>query len=221
MDEVAPRPSLWKEALTKEIRVSLPSKREFAGSSPAAGAYSNMWHAFCRVFGVQERVLHYCLPSFHPSKASLEGEGFCLSLFFFDRSRRVNAPPSVENHVVSIGEILSDPIRSEQPPNAIIDTANFTTIRDLLATPLSISPPNVKTVNPTFSPTAVYNDSLEIQRDIGLNTVLDIAYTGSLGRHSLQRLSLNAVPYGTRFQPSSIDPTVAGGTTPPIGAGSS
>ena len=102
----------------------------------------------------------------------------------------------------------------EQPPNVITYTANFTTIRDLLATPLSISPPSVNAVDPTFSPTAVYNYSLGIQRDIGLNTVLDVAYTGSLGRHLLQRLSLNAVPYGARFLPSSIDPTVAGGTTP-------
>ena len=102
----------------------------------------------------------------------------------------------------------------EQPPNVITYTANFTTIRELLATPLSISPPGVNAVDPTFSPTAVYNYSLGIQRDIGLNTVLDVAYTGSLGRHLLQRLSLNAVPYGARFLPSSIDPTVAGGTTP-------
>ena len=102
----------------------------------------------------------------------------------------------------------------EQPPNVITYTANFTTIRDLLATPLSISPPSVNAVDPTFAPTAVYNYSLGIQRDIGLNTVLDVAYTGSLGRHLLQRLSLNAVPYGARFLPSSIDPTVAGGTTP-------
>jgi len=102
----------------------------------------------------------------------------------------------------------------EQPPNIITRTANFTTIRDLLATPLSTSPPGVNAVDPTFDPTAVYNFSLGVQRDIGFNTVLDVAYTGSLARHLLQRLSLNAVPYGTRFLPSSIDPTVSGGTTP-------
>lgn len=102
----------------------------------------------------------------------------------------------------------------EQPPNLITATANFTTITDLLATPLSINPPGVNSINSTFDPTAVYNFSLGVQRDIGYNTVLDVAYVGSLARHLLQRLSLNAVNYGTRFQPSSIDPTVAGGTTP-------
>ena len=102
----------------------------------------------------------------------------------------------------------------EQPPNLITATANFTTIKDLLATPLSINPAGVNSVDPKLDPTAVYNFSLGVQRDLGFNTVLDVAYVGSLARHLLQRLSLNAVPYGTRFQPASIDPTVAGGTTP-------
>jgi hypothetical protein len=102
----------------------------------------------------------------------------------------------------------------EQPPNLVTATANFTTIKDLLSTPLSINPPGVNAVNPTFDPTAVYNFSLGIQRDIGFKTVLDVSYVGSLARHLLQRRSLNAVPYGTRFLASSIDPTVAGGATP-------
>lgn len=102
----------------------------------------------------------------------------------------------------------------EQPPNLITRTANFTTIKDLLATPLSTSPAGVNAINSSFKPTAVYNFSFGVQRDIGWNTVLDVAYVGSLGRHLLQRLSLNAVPYGARFLPASIDRTVAGGTTP-------
>ncbi len=102
----------------------------------------------------------------------------------------------------------------EQPPNLITYTANFTTIRDLLATPLSINPPGVNSIYPDFDPTATYNFSLGVQRDIGFNTVIDVAYVGSLARHLLQRLSLNAVPYGQRFLPESIDRTVPGNTTP-------
>ena len=102
----------------------------------------------------------------------------------------------------------------EQPPNLITYTANFTTIRDLLATPLSVNPPGVNAITPDYDPTAVYNFSLGVQRDIGFNTVLDVAYVGSRARHLLQRLSLNAVPYGARFLPASIDPTVAGNATP-------
>jgi len=54
--------------------------------------------------------------------------------------------------------------------------------------------------------------SFGIQRDIGFHSVLDVSYVGSLGRHLAQSRSLNAVPYGTNFQASSIDPTT--GNTP-------
>jgi hypothetical protein len=102
----------------------------------------------------------------------------------------------------------------ELPPNIITATANFTTIKDLLATPLSVSPAGVFGIQRNYDSPAVYNFSLGVQRDIGFHTVLDVAYVGSLSRHLLERRNINAVPYGTRFLPSSIDPTVSGGATP-------
>jgi hypothetical protein len=102
----------------------------------------------------------------------------------------------------------------ELPPNVITATANFTTIKDLLATPLSVSPAGVFGVQRNYDSPAVYNFSLGVQRDIGFNTVLDVAYVGSLSRHLLQRRSINSVAYGQHFLPASIDPTVSGGTTP-------
>ncbi len=102
----------------------------------------------------------------------------------------------------------------ELPPNVITATANFTTIRDLLATPLSVSPVNVFGVQTDYDSPAVYNFSLGVQRDIGFNTVLDVAYVGSLARHLLQRRNINAVAYGARRLPASIDQTLAGGATP-------
>jgi len=102
----------------------------------------------------------------------------------------------------------------ELPPNVITATANFTTIKDLLATPLSVTPAGVLGIQRNYDSPAVYNFSLGIQRDIGFKTVLDVAYVGSLARHLLQRRSINAVAYGQRFQAASIDQTVAGGATP-------
>jgi hypothetical protein len=102
----------------------------------------------------------------------------------------------------------------EAPPNVITATANFTTIKDLLATPLSVSPAGVFAVQTDFDSPAVYNFSLGVQRDIGYNTVIDVAYVGSLARHLLHRRSINSVPYGARFLQSSIDQTVSGGATP-------
>ena len=53
----------------------------------------------------------------------------------------------------------------------------------------------------------IYNYSFGVQRDIGLQTVVDVAYVGSLGRHLFQRRDLNAIPYGARFLPQNQDPT--------------
>lgn len=102
----------------------------------------------------------------------------------------------------------------ELPPNVITATANFTTIKDLLATPLSVSPAGVFGIQRDYDSPAVYNFSLGVQRDIGFHTVLDVSYVGSLARYLLQRRSINSINYGQRFLPASIDPTVAGGATP-------
>ena len=98
----------------------------------------------------------------------------------------------------------------EQPPLVNRSTANYSTIKDLLSTPLSLSPSSVVALQTDYRPPAVNNWSLGIQRDIGLGTVLDVAYVGSVARHLLQRRNLNALPYGTNFLPSSIDSTLTG-----------
>jgi hypothetical protein len=98
----------------------------------------------------------------------------------------------------------------QSPPLVTTATANYTTINNLLATPLSLSPVGVTAVQKDFSPPTVYNWSFGIQQNIGFNTVLDVAYAGNTQKHLLDTRNLNAVPYGTNFLPSSIDPTVTG-----------
>ncbi len=97
----------------------------------------------------------------------------------------------------------------EMPPNMITATANFTTIKDLLSTPLSVSPIGVFGIQRDYDPPTVYNYSFGIQRDIGFKTVVDVSYVGSLARHMLQRRSINSVPYGGRFATSAADLTIA------------
>ena len=53
----------------------------------------------------------------------------------------------------------------------------------------------------------LYQMSFGIQRDIGFNTVLDVAYAGNMGRHLGQTRGINNVPYGARFLPENTDPT--------------
>jgi hypothetical protein len=57
-----------------------------------------------------------------------------------------------------------------------------------------------------FSEPGSYNWSLGVQRDVGLGFVLDVSYVGTVGRHMRRAKGINTLPYGTRFQQSSINP---------------
>ena len=54
-----------------------------------------------------------------------------------------------------------------------------------------------------------YNYSLGIQYKLPWQFVLDTAYVGSLSRHQLDKVNINAIPYGTTFLPQNQDPTKA------------
>ena len=98
----------------------------------------------------------------------------------------------------------------QSPPLVKTASANYTTIGNLLATPLSLSPTGITAVQRNFSPPSVYNWSFGIQQNIGFGTVVDVAYVGNTQKHLLNTRNINAVPYGTNFLPSNIDPTVTG-----------
>ena len=95
----------------------------------------------------------------------------------------------------------------ELPPLVIAPVANYTTINNLAATPLSLSPVNVQFINRGFRPPAVYNWSIGIQQNLGFGTMIDIAYVGNQQRHLLVSRNLNAVPYGANFQSANRDAT--------------
>ena len=97
----------------------------------------------------------------------------------------------------------------QSPPLVVTASANYTTINNLIATPLSLSPTSVTAVQRDFSPPAVYNYSFGIQQNVGYGVILDIAYAGNQQRHLLDTRNLNATPYGTNFLPSSKDTTTA------------
>ncbi len=98
----------------------------------------------------------------------------------------------------------------QSPPLVKTASANYTTIPNLLSTPLSLSPTTVSSLQRDFKPPTVYNWSFGIQQNVGFGTVLDVAYVGNTQKHLLDTRNINAVPYGTNFLPSNIDPTVTG-----------
>jgi hypothetical protein len=98
----------------------------------------------------------------------------------------------------------------ELPPVLNTYRTNYTTIRELLAQPLTSTPSAARTVD-DFTPPVVYNWSIGVQRDIGFNLIADAAYVGNAGRNQLVTMDINGRPYGYAYQPSSLDPTVVVG----------
>jgi hypothetical protein len=104
----------------------------------------------------------------------------------------------------------------ELPPVLLTYTTNYTTIPELLSSPLTETPTSVRLID-QFTPPVVYNWSTGIQRDIGWNTVADFAYVGNAARDQRSTLPLNGRPYGYAYQPSSLDSTnVINGQAQPL-----
>ena len=62
-----------------------------------------------------------------------------------------------------------------------------------------------------FTPLSrVMNFSFSVQQNIGFGTVLDVAYAGALGRHLVEYVNLNSVPFGSDFLAKNQDPTQPG-----------
>ena len=104
----------------------------------------------------------------------------------------------------------------ELPPVLNTYRTNYTTINQLLASPLTATPSAVRRVEP-FTPPVVYNWSLGVQRDLGFNVIADAAYVGNAARNQQVTVDINGQPYGYAYRPTSLDPTVVvGGQAQPF-----
>jgi hypothetical protein len=101
----------------------------------------------------------------------------------------------------------------ELPPVLNTFTTNYTTLTDLLSSPLTASPTAVRLIQ-DFDPPVVYNWSLGVQRDVGFQLVGDVAYVGNAARNNLITTQINGRPYGYAYQASSLDPTNLSGGRP-------
>ncbi len=110
------------------------------------------------------------------------------------------------------------------PPNSYTPRTYYGTLTSFLSTAGTLFPSNVK--GHDWSQLAqAYSFSFGVQKEVGFATVVDVAVVGNLGRHLLQAVNLNQLPYGKRFLPSSLDATTGkpladSFLTPYIGVGS-
>ena len=91
------------------------------------------------------------------------------------------------------------------PPFQYNPVQYYGSLATLFSTQGVIAPTTISGLYPDKMNQTNYSYSFGIQRDIGFRTVIDAAYVGALGRHLIQSLSVNTVPYGTHF--TNIDPT--------------
>ena len=99
-----------------------------------------------------------------------------------------------------------------QPPIQLNLNIPFTTIPQLTPSVAVTSPGSVLGIQPSFVPPVTYNWSFGVQRDIGFQTVVGVAYVGSVARHLMWPTNLNAVNYGA--QKNFPDPTRPGNYLP-------
>jgi hypothetical protein len=93
------------------------------------------------------------------------------------------------------------------PPVQYTPTIYYGNLNNFINSSGVLFPSSVTGMSRTGEIPTVYNYSLGIQRDIGFQTVLDVAYVGSLGRHLFQQRDVNMLPYGARFLPQNLDTT--------------
>lgn len=86
-----------------------------------------------------------------------------------------------------------------------IDFGNIDDLVNLTGTALN-RPTALNAVESRSKTPTIYNLSLGIQQDIGLQTVLEVSYVGSFARHLGERRNINAIPDGAKLPGANIDP---------------
>jgi len=110
---------------------------------------------------------------------------------------------------------------SGQPPYAYTPQVNYTTFAQIASSGNNL----------VFGPSTEYmwpagnvpwdraqNASINLQRSLGKNMILDVGYTGDWGYNQQLSYDINPIPIGTRapFNPANADPTNGGKTLPDI-----
>ncbi len=102
-----------------------------------------------------------------------------------------------------------------QPPVAYTPTLYYSTLDTFLQAQGAVGPSGVNAPQAgKQSLPRVANFSIGIQRDIGFNTVVDLSYVGSMGRHLLYARNINPIPMYARFDPANRDPTTTSSPLP-------
>lgn len=104
------------------------------------------------------------------------------------------------------------------PPTTVAPTLVNGFITDINPANVLLAPVSLHAFSFQGNVPTVYNYSLGVQWKMPYEIVLDTTYVGSQSRHLLQRLNINAIPYGALYRPENQDPTKTPGSQPGSGA---
>ncbi len=102
-----------------------------------------------------------------------------------------------------------------QTPIAESPVVFFGTLSSLRGSGALSFPQDITAIDPVGKVPSVMNMSFAVQRNVGFDTVVDLAYVGSLGRNLEWTRNLNNIPFGANFLARNADPTIAARTPLP------
>jgi hypothetical protein len=92
------------------------------------------------------------------------------------------------------------------PPVQIQETIYYGNMNDLTQQKGLVYPSPTSAIQYPDKVPTLYNYSLDIQREVGHGTIVDVGYVGNIARHLEQSVNINEVPYGAEFLPQHQDP---------------
>src|SRR5262249_445503 len=107
-----------------------------------------------------------------------------------------------------------------QPPLFFNPQVNFSNLEKVGQStgPIALGVTSVIAADPEGHVPSVQSFSLQVQHDVGWNTVLSAGYVGRLSRHQQELLNVNYSPYGELFTAAAQDPAkFKGGVLPASG----
>ena len=96
-----------------------------------------------------------------------------------------------------------------QPPlffNPTFTFGNLSTVGQSAGQQVALGVTSVIAADPEGHIPSVQSFSLQVQHDVGWNTVLSVGYVGTLSRHQQELLNLNYSPFGELFTASRARP---------------
>lgn len=107
-----------------------------------------------------------------------------------------STPPVITNASVGFGQITG----SNFAPNCGATNSCYAA-----GSQVNTGPLDTRILQPNRKIESTLGVNLGVQRKIGFDTVVDVAYVGTFGRHLNQQVNLNEVPYLAQFDPKYVD----------------